>query len=114
MTTTTSSPTTTRHSEFAPVGDAPLLEVQDLYVDFHTDDGVAHAINGVSFQLPVSYTHLDVYKRQRASFARAGGVSRRGTDPARICTFIGRERFFPTPRAIDCASSRAAVSSQQP
>ncbi|MCA0435323.1 MAG: ABC transporter ATP-binding protein [Austwickia sp.] len=51
MTTTTSSPTTTRHSEFAPVGDAPLLEVQDLYVDFHTDDGVAHAINGVSFQL---------------------------------------------------------------
>ncbi len=56
MTTTgaTRSTTGTKGStnpEFAPVGDAPLLDVQDLFVDFHTDDGVAHAINGVSFGL---------------------------------------------------------------
>ncbi len=29
----------------------PLLNVNDLVVDFHTDKGVAHAINHVSFQL---------------------------------------------------------------
>ncbi|MCE1179447.1 MAG: ABC transporter ATP-binding protein [Micrococcales bacterium] len=28
-----------------------LLEVDDLFVEFHTDDGVAKAINGVSFDL---------------------------------------------------------------
>jgi oligopeptide transport system ATP-binding protein len=31
--------------------DGLLLEVDDLYVEFHTDDGVAKAINGVSFDL---------------------------------------------------------------
>ncbi|MGL5928484.1 MAG: ABC transporter ATP-binding protein [Dermatophilaceae bacterium] len=31
--------------------DGVLLEVEDLYVEFHTADGVATAINGVSFQL---------------------------------------------------------------
>jgi oligopeptide/dipeptide ABC transporter ATP-binding protein len=30
---------------------APLLEVEDLSVDFHTRDGVAHAVNKVSFTL---------------------------------------------------------------
>ncbi|MBA3622593.1 MAG: ABC transporter ATP-binding protein [Euzebyales bacterium] len=30
---------------------APLLEVEDLSVDFHTRDGVAHAVNQVSFTL---------------------------------------------------------------
>jgi oligopeptide transport system ATP-binding protein len=44
-------PAAATSTEFARVGDAPLLDVRDLYVDFHTDDGVAHAINGVSFQL---------------------------------------------------------------
>ncbi|GAB77713.1 peptide/nickel transport system ATP-binding protein/oligopeptide transport system ATP-binding protein [Austwickia chelonae] len=38
-------------SDFAPLDGASLLEVEDLYVDFHTDDGIAHAINGVSFRL---------------------------------------------------------------
>jgi oligopeptide/dipeptide ABC transporter ATP-binding protein len=30
---------------------APLLEVDDLHVEFNTRDGVAHAVNGVSFSL---------------------------------------------------------------
>jgi oligopeptide transport system ATP-binding protein len=30
---------------------APLLEVEDLKVEFHTRYGVAHAVNGVSFRL---------------------------------------------------------------
>jgi oligopeptide transport system ATP-binding protein len=39
--------------EDAPVGDdaAHLLEVQNLYVEFHTADGVAKAINGVDLHL---------------------------------------------------------------
>ena len=28
---------------------APLLEVEDLQVEFHTRDGIAKAVNGVSF-----------------------------------------------------------------
>jgi oligopeptide transport system ATP-binding protein len=31
--------------------DGLLLEVEDLFVEFHTEDGVAKAINGVSFEL---------------------------------------------------------------
>ena len=30
---------------------APLLEVEDLQVEFHTRDGVAKAVNGVSYSL---------------------------------------------------------------
>ncbi len=30
---------------------APLLEVENLQVEFHTRDGIAHAVNGVSFTL---------------------------------------------------------------
>src|SRR5215203_976013 len=31
--------------------DGLLLEVEDLYVEFHTRDGIATAINGVSFRV---------------------------------------------------------------
>ena len=31
--------------------DGLLLEVEDLHVEFHTRDGIATAINGVSFKL---------------------------------------------------------------
>ena len=36
-----------------PVKDptAPPLEVKDLQVEFHTRDGVANAVNGVSFHV---------------------------------------------------------------
>ena len=37
-------------SEYVPQ-DGVLLEVDDLYVEFHTEEGVAKAINGVSFDL---------------------------------------------------------------
>ncbi|MCA1782384.1 MAG: ABC transporter ATP-binding protein [Dermatophilaceae bacterium] len=37
-------------SEYVPQ-DGLLLEVEDLYVEFHTEEGVARAINGVSFEL---------------------------------------------------------------
>ncbi len=35
---------------------APLLEVEDLQVEFHTRDGVAHAVNKVSFSLEEGQT----------------------------------------------------------
>jgi oligopeptide/dipeptide ABC transporter ATP-binding protein len=35
---------------------APLLEVEDLQVEFHTRDGIAHAVNGVSFSLNAGET----------------------------------------------------------
>ena len=38
-----------RNVQFDP--SAPLLEVEDLQVEFHTRDGVAKAVNGVSFSL---------------------------------------------------------------
>src|SRR6478672_4380890 len=60
MTTTTRSTTATTRGEarrqatadskYKPK-DGLLLEVDDLFVEFHTDDGVAKAINGVSFDL---------------------------------------------------------------
>ena len=47
---TTIQDTQTAGSEYQPV-DGLLLEVEDLFVEFHTPDGVATAINGVSFEL---------------------------------------------------------------
>ncbi|GAA2114510.1 ABC transporter ATP-binding protein [Nocardioides bigeumensis] len=35
---------------------AALLEVRDLHVEFHTRDGLAHAVNGVSFSLEAGET----------------------------------------------------------
>ncbi|MBP1702019.1 MAG: putative oligopeptide transporter ATP-binding protein, partial [Chloroflexi bacterium] len=31
--------------------DQPLLEIKNLRVTFHTDDGIVHAVNGISYQL---------------------------------------------------------------
>ena len=36
--------------------DAPLLEVEDLFVEFHTRDGVARVINGVSYHVNAGET----------------------------------------------------------
>ena len=38
-----------------PAG-APLLEVDDLYVEFRTDYGVVHAVNGISYTLAAGET----------------------------------------------------------
>ncbi len=50
MTTTSESRTTHHGTQYVPQ-DGLLLDVEDLHVEFHTEDGVAKAINGVSFQL---------------------------------------------------------------
>ena len=47
---TTIQDTQTAGSEYQPL-DGLLLEVEDLFVEFHTPDGGATAINGVSFEL---------------------------------------------------------------
>ncbi len=46
----TATDTTTSGHTYTPK-DGVLLEVDDLFVEFHTRDGVATAINGVSFEL---------------------------------------------------------------
>ena len=45
MTATLPSPAGT------PAGTAPLLEVEDLHVEFRTREGIARAVNGVSYTL---------------------------------------------------------------
>jgi oligopeptide transport system ATP-binding protein len=49
---TTDTPTRSKGSDvtYTPQ-DGVLLEVDDLFVEFHTPDGVATAINGISFEL---------------------------------------------------------------
>ena len=49
MSDTTTKPRT-EGTTYEPV-DGRLLDVEDLHVEFHTEDGVAQAINGVSFVL---------------------------------------------------------------
>jgi oligopeptide transport system ATP-binding protein len=52
MSTTTSTETRTDQveSQYVPE-DGRLLEVEDLHVEFHTEEGTAHAINGVNLTL---------------------------------------------------------------
>ncbi len=47
---TTTSTAAERGTTYVPQ-DGVLLEVDDLHVEFHTEEGVARAINGVSFEL---------------------------------------------------------------
>jgi oligopeptide transport system ATP-binding protein len=47
---TTTQDTKTSDVTYTPV-DGLLLEVEDLFVEFHTPDGIATAINGVTFDL---------------------------------------------------------------
>ena len=47
---TTTSTAAERGTHYVPQ-DGVLLEVDDLHVEFHTEEGVARAINGVSFEL---------------------------------------------------------------
>lgn len=42
-------------SAYQPI-DGRLLDVEDLHVEFHTDDGIARAINGVNFTLDAGET----------------------------------------------------------
>lgn len=54
VTTTTEKAPLTKNAEgkitYTPT-DGRLLDVENLHVEFHTDDGVARAINGVNFHL---------------------------------------------------------------
>ncbi len=43
-------------SDGLPEAGGPLLQVEDLHVDFHTRDGIAHAINGVDLHLDAGET----------------------------------------------------------
>jgi oligopeptide transport system ATP-binding protein len=43
-------------SDVGRMADAPLLEVDDLFVEFHTRDGVAKVINGVSYHVNAGET----------------------------------------------------------
>ena len=52
----TESQTSTRFAPGTRPGDAPLLEVKDLQVEFHTKAGVAQAINGLNFTLHAGET----------------------------------------------------------
>ena len=39
-----------------PVGEAPLLDVRDLHVEFRTREGVAKAVNGVEYSVRAGET----------------------------------------------------------
>lgn len=43
-------------SDGLPDASGPLLQVEDLHVDFHTRDGIAHAINGVDLHVDAGET----------------------------------------------------------
>ncbi|WP_312720430.1 ABC transporter ATP-binding protein [Mobilicoccus sp.] len=56
MTTTKPTSSTRTETGYRPGPDGLLLEVDDLHVEFHTEEGVAHAINGVNFDLRAGET----------------------------------------------------------
>ena len=56
MTTTKPTSSSAPASEYRPGPDGLLLEVDDLHVEFHTEDGIARAINGVNFDLRAGET----------------------------------------------------------
>jgi len=53
---TTVGKTLANTTEPGEVPDAPLLEVEDLYVEFRTRDGVAKVLNGVSYHVEAGET----------------------------------------------------------
>ncbi|MDO5629576.1 MAG: ABC transporter ATP-binding protein [Mobilicoccus sp.] len=59
MTTSTTRATSSARASgttYEPGPDGLLLQVDDLHVEFHTDDGIARAINGATFDLHAGET----------------------------------------------------------
>ncbi|MGW1198677.1 ABC transporter ATP-binding protein [Streptomyces sp. NPDC002536] len=54
--TTTPTEKTANTPEQSGKKDAPLLEVRDLHVEFHTRDGIAKAVNGVNYSVNAGET----------------------------------------------------------
>jgi len=90
MTTATRQPgdaTVPQRDDATPAGGGHLLEVQDLFVEFHTREGVARVLNGVSYSVDAGET--------LAVLGASGGV---GLAAIEIGKAMGA-------RVIACASS---------
>ena len=78
-----------------PSGAGPLLSVQDLRVSFRTDDGVVHAVDGISYDVPAGKTLGIVGESgsgKTVSSLTALGLTRtRGSDISGKIVFDGRD-----------------------